>query len=63
MARRKWRGFAALDVSEGVPGLSPASSPASDLALPEAEPLSDLFVAEAVEGQQDERPLRRCDGA
>ncbi len=47
-------GLAALDVSEGVPGLSPASSPASDLALPEAEPLSDLFVAEAVEGQQDD---------
>ena len=47
-------GLAALQVNEAGPGLGPASSPPSDLASSQADLLGDVFIAKAVEGQEDD---------
>ena len=48
-------GLAALDVNESVPGVGPAPSPASDLAVRQADLCGDVFIEQAVEGQEDDR--------
>src|SRR4029077_1045391 len=48
-------GLAALDVNELVPRVSPAPAPASDLAVSQADPLGDVLIEQAVEGQHDDR--------
>ena len=48
-------GLAALDVNESVPRVGPAPSPASDLAMCQADPLGDVLIEKAVEGQHNDR--------
>ena len=48
-------GLTALDVNESVPRLGPAPSPASDLAVCQADLLGDVFIEKAVESHQDDR--------
>ena len=47
-------GLAALQVNEAGPSFGPASSPPSDLASSQTNLCSDVFVAKAVKGQEDD---------
>ena len=48
-------GLATFEVNESVPGVGPASSPASDLAVCEADPLGDVLIEQALEGQDNDQ--------
>src|SRR4029079_456704 len=48
-------GLATLDGNESVPRVGPAPSPASDLAVGQADLRGDVLIEEAVEGQDDDR--------
>jgi hypothetical protein len=54
-ASRYGAGLTALKVNELIPSVGPAPSPASDLAMCQADPLGDVFVEAAIEGQEDDR--------
>ena len=47
-------GLAAFQVDETGPGPCPASAPSSDLESPQTDPIGDLVIAKAIEGQQDD---------
>ena len=51
-------GLTTLDVNEPIPRVGPAPSPASDLAVCQADPAGDVFIEKALEGQDDDRA--RC---
>src|SRR4029077_1808126 len=53
-ASQRGAGLATLQVNEAVPGLGPASSPASHWALSQADLRGDLVIAKAGEGQEND---------